>query len=115
MAAQPNSQLPLRTVTVTLNEGTRDRFFDELKKFADTYAFAIRIAPNHPDLKHFLIQMWRVDIKGIGSNVLEIDEFNISFYNNSNHPVGAEAVERVVVGLKQAIEKIPGATSSDSK
>lgn len=114
-AAKSDSELPVRTVTITVDNGTRDQFFDQLKKFADTYALAIRIAPTRPDVPHFLVQMWREDMKVVGANPFDDSEFDISFYKNGDHPIEPAVLNQVVVGLKQAVEKIPGATISEAK
>ncbi len=115
MAADSTDEAPIRIVTVTLTKGTRDQFFDQLKRFADVNAFAIRIAPTRPDVPHFLIQMWREDINGTGTNALDPEQFRIAFYKNDNHPLETETVNQMIFGLEQAVGKVAGATVSEEK
>ena len=115
VAAKSDSELPIRTVTILLKEGTQDQFFDQLRKFADTYAFAIRIAPTNPDMLHFLAQMFREDIKVIGANPFKASEFYVSFYKNDDHPVETASLNQMVVGLKQAVEQVRGAVITEVK
>ena len=98
-----------------LAQGTRDHFFSQVEKYADTYAFAIRIAPNHPDGKRFLIQLWREDMKIIGTNPFDPLEFHIAFYQNGNTPVPYVFTNAIVDKLKHALNEIRGAIISDIK
>jgi hypothetical protein len=114
IAAQSDGEMPIRSITITVREDSRDRFFDQLRKFADAHAFAIRIAPTTPDTKHFLLQMWREDIKVVGANPFDPPEaFAISFYKNGKHPVEPAAVNLVITDLKGAVSQMPGVTFSE--
>ena len=66
-SAQSGIQLPVRAVSIVLKQGTQSQLFDELRRLSDANAFAIRIAPTDPSQQHFLIQLWREDIKGVGT------------------------------------------------
>jgi hypothetical protein len=111
MAAKSNPQVPLRTIAVSVEKNARDAFFEQLKKFADRHAFAIRVAPVRPDGEHFIVQMWREDIKGIGVNPFDPAGFEISFYENDCvHPVPAAHVDVLINDLKLFIGAIQGVT-----
>jgi hypothetical protein len=111
MAARSQPELPMRSVTMIVGKDVRDEFFDQLKKFADTYAFAIRIAPTTSDGEHFLVQMWREDIKAIGNNSLDpAEEFDISFYQNGEQQVEIASVDQLVIGLKSFVSSVQGIT-----
>jgi hypothetical protein len=114
-AARSGDNTPIRIITIKLSEGTRDQFLDLVRKFAETYAFAIRIAPTRPDMTHFLIQLWREDLKAIGLNSIEVDTFQIGFYQNGSHPVNMADVDRASDGLKEAVSKIPGTIVSETR
>jgi hypothetical protein len=59
--------------------------------------------------------MWRQDIEGIGTNAIDPGWFRIGFYKNDSHPLEAQAVDQTVFNLKQAAEKVPGATVSKAR
>lgn len=112
MAGTNNSdeQLPIRSVTVTIMEGQRQLLIGELKKFADKYAFAYRVAPINPSGKNFSVEMWREDIKVLADNSLDPRSFEIDFYNNDcNHPVSGKSADVLVSQLERFIRKVPGA------
>lgn len=115
MAEKSDVEAPIRTVSIILPEGSQDQFFAQLKKFSETYAFAIRIAPTTPDLSSFLIEMWRDDIKGLGTNALAPERFRIAFYQNGAEPVSEGNVNQIIAGLKKAIANVEGATVSESR
>ncbi len=112
-AAKPDGEAPLRSVTLTVNENQQDRLFEELRKFADTEAFAIRIAPISPDGQHFSIQLWRQDVKIIGSNALSPQEFYLGFYENGDHPANGYIVGQLVTHLKRIVLQVPGISISE--
>jgi len=108
MSAYSDMELPIRGIRVSVKADARSSFFDKLTKFANEYAFAIRIAPVRPDTQNFSIQLWRADIKGIGVNTLSPEDFEIFFYNNSKQPVDPDAVAQIVDGLTHAVTQIEG-------
>jgi len=117
IAVRSDGQMPIRSLSISVELGATDRFFDLVRKFADAHAFAIRIAPTTPDGKHFLVQMWREDIKVIGENSLDPPEtFDISFYsNNVGHPADLAAVNLMIRDLESVLSPIPGLTFSERK
>lgn len=107
------SQSPVGTITVLVEKSARDLFFDQLKKFAEKHAFAIRIAPIRPDGEHFAVDMWRTDIKIFGDNPFDsVDpaEFRIDLYENSPQPVPAEQLNFLVNDLKRFMGEVRGVT-----
>lgn len=93
---------PLRALNVSIDIDNREIFFDQLRKFSDKHAFAIRLAPNTPDGKSFIGQMWREDIKIVAVNPFEEDKFIIYFYQNDTPYVG-EAVLNMLVSELSAM------------
>lgn len=113
MAARMERQSSLRSVTIHVDTDLRSRFFEELKKFADAHAFAIRIAPTTPDGQRFQVQMWREDIRVIGTNSVNAGAFRISFFQNGNYPVVPGSVNRLVDSLKTSVTAIHGIRAED--
>lgn len=110
MAANLDGELPIQTVTITVAEDARDQFFNQLREYADTSAFAIRIARSRADAPSFLIQMWREDVKGIGTNATNPCTFRIGFYQNGKEQVSADIVEDLVDRLEVAFDNVQGVT-----
>ena len=112
MPAQPDSELPVRVVHFTVKPDARDRFLDQLKKFADENAFAIRIAPTRPDNQHFLIQLWRDDIKGVGFNP-DPEKFGIAFYHNREpEPAMVLAINRLADSITNSLTSVNGVAAA---
>ena len=114
-AAASNANLPIRSVTITLGSASRDKLFEQLRRFADTNAFAIRIAPTNPDNERFLVQIWREDIKGVGTNARSTKTFSIGLYQNCDEPVPAAIANEVVDELRRTVGQVPGATFSEKQ
>lgn len=89
----------LRALSVSIDIDKRDFFFDQLRKFSDKHAFAVRLAPNTPDGKSFIGQMWREDIKLVAVNPFEEDKFRIYFYQNGTSSVDEDVLDALVADL----------------
>jgi hypothetical protein len=113
MAAKSESESAVRAVYFMVKSDARDRFFDQLRKFADENAFAIRIAPVRPDHQHFLIQLWREDIKGIGVNSGDPEKYVVAFfYNSEREAVVASAIHRLADNLTSSLTSVNGVTAT---
>lgn len=97
------SQAPIGKVIVHVDAGSRSVFFDRLKGFAEREAFAIRIAPTHPDGAHFLAQLWREDVKVIAANSVDADKFDVFFFLNSAHELPSGMLESMMGDLRDSV------------
>ncbi|TKB18692.1 MAG: hypothetical protein E5V75_08965 [Mesorhizobium sp.] len=102
-----SAQKPIRSVVITVPDGSREQFFDGLRRFAENHGFTIRIAPTTPDA-YFGVDMSREDVEVHGASVWSPEEFDISFYQNGDRPVASGSVEKLVGDLKQTVEQVPG-------
>ncbi|NJN80361.1 MAG: hypothetical protein HC797_07765 [Anaerolineales bacterium] len=104
-----NEQLPIRWVRVTFAQNQHDQLFEQLNKFADKHAFAIRIRPTAAPDDRFLVQMWREDIKIIGLDSKDPGLFEIGFYNTYNErPIPIQVFDELIIDLKVFISEIDG-------
>lgn len=111
--SKPPGKAPIRKVDLTLAQDQRDQLFEQLREFADTHAFAIRISQTDPTGKHFLVQMWRKDVEVIGVDSVApgLFLFKIGLYNtDDDHPVSLQVVDELIVDLERFIEEIPNVT-----
>ena len=115
MAARIAPENPLRSVRITIGESSQDEFFERLRDFADDNAFAMIVRVVRPDGKHFLVQMWRNDIKVIGVNPFEPGEFRVGFYQNGPVPPPQFSIDYLIDSLRGAVAKIEGATFSEKE
>jgi hypothetical protein len=113
-ANQIQPEAPIRSVFVVVREGTQPQLVKQLRNFAESNAFAIRVASTTPSERHVLAQMWREDIKVIARNPFD-PEFRISFYRNSVEPVPPEILDVLVDELKRSIAEVEGAVISDKQ
>jgi hypothetical protein len=106
-------------VKVTMVKEALSAFSEQLHKFADANAFALRIAQSSPDATDILVQMWREDIKGVGVNSSEAGApeltYDIAFYRNCNDDVPEWAFENIVTELHTTLSGVQGVTSLKSQ
>lgn len=109
-------QQPKKTIVITFDESQQDEFFNQVKKFADKWAYSIRIAPTYPGSEVYLIQMWREDIKVIAGNNYGAGRFSMGFFETyPTHPVPDQYFNEEVSDLENFISEIPDATFSVEK
>jgi hypothetical protein len=117
MAAQHESQSPIRLVDIRMEKGAQNQFVDQMRKFAQAFGFTTRIRHSSPKPDDILFQMWRFDVKLIGGNVSNTGApdltFGIGFYRNRPEPVSPEIVDRLAEGLKLFVGQIAGVTFSE--
>lgn len=63
VSSQVGTQHARRTLRVTIDPDQWPMLFDQFRKFADKWRYAIRIAPLDPNNTSFDIQMWRADMR----------------------------------------------------
>jgi hypothetical protein len=103
------AEKPLRALNVTIDVDQREVFFEQLRIFSDKHAFAIRLAPNTPDGKSFIGQMWREDIKLVTVNPFDEGKYRVYFYQN-DVPSVDDAVLNLLVSELSALLKGKGFT-----
>lgn len=109
-------QLPRRSITIKIDPSQQEELLAQLRSFADKWRYAIRIAPDSPSGDSFLIQMFREDMKIIGTNPFKPGTFGISFYDtNPAYPVPGLYFDDEISDLKKFVSEIPGATFSVEK
>src|SRR5262249_22351762 len=103
-------QLPIGSVDIVLEKDTLNQFFDELRRFADYYQFAIRIDQSGPTNEDFLVQMWRSDVKIIATNgdPENPSAFALAFYKNNDENLPEWVVTDMVAKLKSYVANIKG-------
>jgi hypothetical protein len=105
-----------RIVDVTIDTSQREKFFDQLRKFADKHDFTIRIDPQPSGAEDFLIYMTREDLEIIGDNAFAPGEYGFGFYHaDLLHPASDSAFEDLISDLESFINEVPGATFSVEK
>jgi len=116
LAANADSQGPLRSMSVTVPNDARDELFAQFRDYADQYGWAIRIAPTRPGNDYFLVAMYREGLKILGTtNSIRTNgyTFNLYFHPNSIRPAPTSLLDGLVEGLRAALRRVPGASVSD--
>lgn len=102
---------PVQKVDITLEQNQHDQLFEQFRNFAGKHAFAIRISQTDPTGEDFLVQMWRQDIRIIGSDSGDPGLFKIGFYNTyEERPVPSRVFDELIVDLREFIAEIPNTT-----
>ena len=103
-------EAPIRIVEITIDESQQEELFTQMRKFADKWRYAIRIAPIVQYEDDFIIQMWREDIKLFGTYPSDPGELKIGFYyTNPAIPVPEMFFDTEIRDLQVFINDIPGA------
>ena len=100
VAAEPSvpSVEAISTVNCHGARRQRDAFASAIQLFADKHEFAIRISRESPGDESVLIQLWRKDVKFIGANPEDRDEFEISAYPTDDRLAPAKAAVDDLLG-----------------
>ena len=108
-----SGQLPKRKVDITIDTTQRQVFFDQLRKFAEKYDFAIRIDVQPSGPEDFLIYMTREDIIISGANIFAPGEYKLGVYDaDRQHPMPESVFDDLVNDLKTFVSVVPGTTFS---
>jgi hypothetical protein len=114
--AATKPERPIRSLSVAVPDAARDEFLERVRKFADAAAFAVRVGPTRPDGRHFLIQLWREDVKVIGVNPFDdAGKFTFSFFQNDSRLVPKEIIDALLEDFKRMTSNIAGITVSESR
>src|SRR6266498_127017 len=100
-------QGPIRVITVTINPNQREQLFAQIEKFADKWAYAIRIDSAEPSGKYFGVDLWRSDIKVLGLYSEGVLDLAFS-YTDPTHPVPEQYFVEEINDLKSFINEISG-------
>ena len=107
-SSKPPGQAPIRKVDITLAQNQHDQLFEQLRKFADKNALAIRISQTDPSGENFLVEMWSADIEVIGADSGDPGLFEIDFYDfDEERPVPESFFDEMVSDLESFINEIP--------
>jgi hypothetical protein len=107
---------PRRSVIITIATDQRQKFFDQLRKFADKHSFTILIDAQPPGPEDFLISITGGDIEIDGDNAFAPGEYGFGFYDIDNmHSAPESAFDDLINDLKSFVSEVPGATFSIEK
>jgi hypothetical protein len=73
-------QDPIAITHVYVELGSRGAFLEKIREFADHNSFALRATPANYQDDQLLIQLWRDDIRIIGTNPFSSTGFSFGFY-----------------------------------
>ena len=105
-----------KTFVVTIDLGQREKFFEQLTRFADAQDFKIHIGSTTPAGDTFNINMSRKDVMVIANNVFDIRVFDIHFYDKDpTNPISEEIIDTLFNDLKRYISEIPNAIMTEQR
>ena len=117
--ATPNNnsgQLPRRKVVITIDTSQQDKFFSQLRKFADKQSFTILIDTRPPGVEGFYIDMYRKDIEINGTNPFVPEDYELGIYDTDRHnPPLDSVIDDLVSDLQSFVVEVPSATFSVEK
>jgi hypothetical protein len=105
------NEAPLKIVEVSITEDNQEVLFEQIRKYAESWQYAIRIAPTTQNSEKVLIQMWREDIKVIGLYPSDPGELKMGFYyTNPAVHIPELFFDKEIRNLETFIQEIPNAT-----
>lgn len=105
-----NRQESRKDVEITIDSSQRQKFFDQLQKFAEANDFSILIDTLSSSDEEFQIYLKREDIIISGATG-ELDKYYIGFYEaNVRHPVLDSVFDDLVNKLEGYVSEVPGTT-----
>lgn len=103
--------IPGRVVDITIDLSQQEELFAQLRKFANKWRYAIRIAPVFEGSDDFHVGLWRTDMKAIGVYLASSRQLQLAFTDTeSTRPTPAEHFEEEIQDLKTFIDEIPNST-----
>lgn len=111
---------PLRAVDVRMESAAIDPFVSQMRAFGEAFGFKILIKDTRSKPHDLFFQMWRADIDLLASNGSDTGAidlyFTVSFYPKRGQPVPPpENVALLVEGLRQYLDKVPGAAVKERR
>jgi hypothetical protein len=98
-------QAPIRVVTLTINPDQREQLFAEMERFADKWAYAIRIDPAESNEKYSRVDLWRADIKVLGLYSEGVLDLAFS-YTDPTHSVPEKYFDEEINDLESFVNEI---------
>ncbi|WP_342359660.1 hypothetical protein [Terrarubrum flagellatum] len=100
-------QKPMRLITIRFPETKRAALIDGIKLFAEKNGFAIRLSNDSAHPGELFLQLYRGDMKMVGSTDRSRSEFGVALYKTPGDPTPMWALDRAVSLLRGIVEQIP--------
>ena len=115
--ARFGTSYPKTTLVVTIDLGQREKFFEQLTRFADAHDFRIHIGATTPAGDTFSITMSRKDVMVWGDNVSSPrEEYDFAFYDEDpTKPASEETIDSLYNSLKRFINEIPNVIITEKR
>lgn len=110
-----SSQLPIRSLILTIDKSQREELFDQLRQFAEKHGFEFQLTDFNTNGENFQFWMSREDITITAANVppdpkLVFIDFDRKY---PGYPVDEEEVDQLLNDLKSFINEIPNVTITE--
>lgn len=110
-SSQENPQNAIHSVTFSVNENSRDAFFNYVVSFSKENKFQSYVYPTTPDGSYFTMELHRSDMKIIGGNTMGIDpkeNVSLAIYDDLKSPTSHLNIEEIFSNFVQKAGKISG-------
>jgi hypothetical protein len=97
---------------VSIGKNSREQFFGAIRSFSESQGFAYRIAKTEPSGEHYLVQLWREDVKLIAVNPFSPTDFELDIYNtcSCDSPLPQPQVLALGAELRRSISQVKSAS-----
>jgi hypothetical protein len=104
--SRPAHQVPLKVIRI-VTDSKFDRVIEKYREFSDQERFAIIVSPTDPEGHDFLVQMWRQDLKMIGTTLG--DAYKVAVFQTTDEAVDSIVVDSIVGKLRTKLETLDAA------
>ena len=115
----PLTPLPnpaIRTITITIDPERKDDLFTRLETFADTWRYAVLIAPSNSSENEYIVSLYRIDMKMKGSYFADSGILELGFYDTNPKSRNPQSFfDKELKDLESLINEIPNSNYSIQK
>ena len=115
----PVTPLPnpaIRTITITIDPEHKDDLFAQLETFADTWRYAVLIAPSNSSENEYIVSLYRIDMKMKGSYFADSGILQLGFYNTNPKSKNLQSFfDKELKDLEALMNEIPNSSYSVQK
>lgn len=97
----------VHTIEMTVPKASWEALFGKLEKFGKKNEFEAYIRRVKKDVDLFFIDLWRADIAISGSNAVDLEKYDLSFYIDPDKGGTVETVTELTFELEEAISDVP--------
>jgi hypothetical protein len=119
MSIEPKVYHPMRAVKVAIERNARDQYVEQVKAFANTFAFTPTFSQTSPDPNDIVVHLERDNVWMVGVMVTRLSATNLAyefaFYTKRDQPISSTSLDPLVEGLRLYLGRVQGAVVTETQ